>query len=170
MLLVLELEMKNIKVSGNLAAWVSCFFSKNYSARFNERDLTWNHLFIWILLVRWSPKETDSDKLILMFQHGRRLMVDQCTTCECFQSAPRKYTLRCTKFNCQACPAVSGSSLRGSARNVSDESYVLHYIHHFTSGTALGPLAFLQVLLRSLALCSFHEVDDMHQIWSKSSG
>ncbi|XP_010408551.4 von Willebrand factor [Corvus cornix cornix] len=37
--------------------------------------------------------------------HGRRLMVDQCTTCDCFQSAPRKYTLRCTKLNCQACPA-----------------------------------------------------------------
>uniref|UniRef100_A0A8C9MZR3 von Willebrand factor n=1 Tax=Serinus canaria TaxID=9135 RepID=A0A8C9MZR3_SERCA len=43
--------------------------------------------------------------------HGRRLMVDQCTTCDCFQSAPRKYTLRCTKLNCQACPAVSGNSL-----------------------------------------------------------
>ncbi|XP_041282783.1 von Willebrand factor [Onychostruthus taczanowskii] len=37
--------------------------------------------------------------------HGRRLMVDQCTTCDCFQSAPRKYTLRCKKLNCQACPA-----------------------------------------------------------------
>uniref|UniRef100_A0A674GH51 von Willebrand factor n=1 Tax=Taeniopygia guttata TaxID=59729 RepID=A0A674GH51_TAEGU len=37
--------------------------------------------------------------------HGKRLMVDQCTTCDCFQSAPRKYTLRCTKLNCQACPA-----------------------------------------------------------------
>ncbi|KAM7022548.1 von Willebrand factor [Passerculus sandwichensis] len=37
--------------------------------------------------------------------HGRRLMVDQCTTCECFQSAPQKYTLRCTKLNCQACPS-----------------------------------------------------------------
>ncbi|XP_058276091.1 von Willebrand factor isoform X1 [Hirundo rustica] len=37
--------------------------------------------------------------------HGRRLMVDQCTTCDCFQTAPRKYTLRCTKLNCQACPA-----------------------------------------------------------------
>ncbi|KAM4902021.1 von Willebrand factor [Sylvia borin] len=37
--------------------------------------------------------------------HGRRLMVDPCTTCDCFQTAPRKYTLRCTKLNCQACPA-----------------------------------------------------------------
>ncbi|XP_066039748.1 von Willebrand factor [Chamaea fasciata] len=36
--------------------------------------------------------------------HGRRLMVDPCTTCDCFQTAPRKYTLRCTKLNCQACP------------------------------------------------------------------
>uniref|UniRef100_A0A8C5X262 von Willebrand factor n=1 Tax=Malurus cyaneus samueli TaxID=2593467 RepID=A0A8C5X262_9PASS len=47
--------------------------------------------------------------------HGRRLMVDQCTTCDCFQSAPRKYTLRCTKLNCQSCPTnyrrqeISGS-------------------------------------------------------------
>ncbi|KAF2986880.1 hypothetical protein EK904_012232, partial [Melospiza melodia maxima] len=41
--------------------------------------------------------------------HGRRLMVDQCTTCECFQSAPQKYTLRCTKLNCQACPSANAS-------------------------------------------------------------
>lgn len=165
MLLVLELEMKKNKVSENLAAWFLVSPAKNYSARFNERDLIWSHLFISILLERWSL----THKLVPMFQHGRRLMVDQCTTCDCFQSAPRKYTLRCTKLNCQACPAVSGNSLGRSAWNVSDESHVLWYTHHFTSGTALGLLAFLQVLLGSLALCSFHEVDDMHQIWSKSS-
>ncbi|NXP39690.1 VWF factor, partial [Leiothrix lutea] len=45
--------------------------------------------------------------------HGRRLMVDPCTTCDCFQTAPQKYTLRCTKLNCQACPVVSGSCLGG---------------------------------------------------------
>uniref|UniRef100_A0A8U7MAY3 von Willebrand factor n=1 Tax=Corvus moneduloides TaxID=1196302 RepID=A0A8U7MAY3_CORMO len=76
--------------------------------------------------------------------HGRRLMVDQCTTCDCFQSAPRKYTLRCTKLNCQACPAVSVSSLTVLLRSVSDESCILHCTHQFMFGTTLGPLAFLQ--------------------------
>ncbi|NWS13317.1 VWF factor, partial [Pachyramphus minor] len=36
---------------------------------------------------------------------GRRLMVDQCTTCDCsFQQMPRKYALRCTKVSCSPCP------------------------------------------------------------------
>lgn len=82
-------------------------------------------------------------------------MVDACTTCNCLQTAPRKYTLRCTKLNCQACPAVSGSSLGALLGNVSDESCVPLYTQQFTSGTTLGPLAFLQVLLRSLGSVFF---------------
>lgn len=137
------------KKLGSLEAWVHGFLvplAKNNSARFSESDLTWSHLLICVLLARQSL----SDKPVPMFQHGRRLMVDQCTTCDCFQSAPRKYTLRCTKLNCQACPAVSVSSLGVLLRNVSDESCVLHCTHQFMFGTTLGPLAFLQVLLRSL--------------------
>uniref|UniRef100_A0A803V778 von Willebrand factor n=1 Tax=Ficedula albicollis TaxID=59894 RepID=A0A803V778_FICAL len=63
-------------------------------------------------------KVVTNDKLVLVFQHGRRLMVDQCTTCDCFQAAPRKYTLRCTKLNCQACPGVSASPLGALLRNL----------------------------------------------------
>lgn len=47
----------------------------------------------------------------------RRLMVDQCTTCHCtLQSTPSlRYTLTCTKLNCEPCPVnyrrqeISGS-------------------------------------------------------------
>lgn len=137
------------KKLGSLETWEHGFLiplAKNNSARFSESDLTWSHLLICVLLARRSL----TDKPVPMFQHGRRLMVDQCTTCDCFQSAPRKYTLRCTKLNCQACPAVSVSSLGVLLRNVSDESRVLHCIHQFMFGTTLGPLAFLQVLLGSL--------------------
>lgn len=50
---------------------------------------------------------------------------------------------------------VSGSSPGALLRNVSGESRVLLYGHKFMSGTTLGPLAFLQVLLRSLGSVFF---------------
>lgn len=127
-------------VSGNWERGFLISVAKNYSAGFNERDWSWSHLLIWVFLVMVRCSLTNN--LVPMFQHGRRLMVDQCTTCDCFQSAPRKYTLRCTKLNCQACPVVSVSSLGVLPRTVSHENRVLHCMHPFTLGTSLGPLAF----------------------------
>lgn len=107
-----------------------------------------------------------------MFQHGRRLMVDPCTTCDCFQTAPRKYTLRCTKLNCQACPAVSeweqpGGSAEGCVWwEPCSSLHTLVYLWY-----SPGSFGLPSVLLRSLG--SFPWIgwcQNQHQIWSKSSG
>lgn len=122
MLLGLELEMKKL---GSLETWKHGFLVS--LAKKLQCNVEWRRVDLKSLVdLSFAGGMVTNDKVFLIFQHGRRLMVDQCTTCECFLSAPRKYTLKCTKLNCQSCPGVSASPLGTLLWNVSDEGCVFN--------------------------------------------